>query len=649
MRLLERIFGKKRGRGEPSSVDRSHALELIARGNVLEDAGQAHDALALYDAALELTPNNARGHLNRGNALMGCSDVEAAVAAFSRALEIDPDYAGAHFNLGSVYMRRGNLLAAQKAYTRALEADPDYTDAEVALGAVLDDLRQYESACTHYRRALELQPGYAQVHCNLGNSLKKLNRFDDAIASYRRAIELDPNYADAYNNMATVLQDLGRLEESKAAYLKALELDANSIDTQGNLLFVLNYGESDPDCPALKHAHRYGDMVAQRAVRYTQWNCLPGFDRMLRVGFVSGDFREHPVGFFFESALGALVRASEGCVQCVAYSNHAFEDATTQRLRCLFHEWNSCVGVSDAELARKVHEDAIDVLIDLSGHTASNRLPVFAFKPAPVQVSWLGYFGTTGVQAVDYLLADPWTLPEGDEVNFTENIWRLPETRLCFTPPSSNVSVASPPALRNGYITFGCFNNLTKMADSVVALWAQVLNSVPGSRLLLKSPQLNEVSVRTSVQGRFASHGVDPARLVFEGLSPRDEYLAAYGRVDIALDPFPYTGGTTTVEALWMGVPVLTLAGERFLSRQGVGFLMNVGLPDWIAENQDQYLALAKAHAADLRALSRLRKNLRDRLLTSPICNAPRFARHFEAALRGMWKVWCRQQSKHTT
>jgi predicted O-linked N-acetylglucosamine transferase (SPINDLY family) len=286
----------------------------------------------------------------------------------------------------------------------------------------------------------------------------------------------------------------------------------------------------------------------------------------------------------------------------------------------------------------------IDILIDLSGHTGDNRLPMFAWKPAPVQVTWLGYFATTGVAAIDYLIADPWTLPKSEESSFSETIWRVPETRLCFTPPAILLNVTPPPMLVNGHITFGCFNNLTKMNEQVVALWARILAAVPNSRLYLKARALGEVAVQQSVMKRFAEHGIDPQRLTLETYVPRANYLEAYNQIDIALDPFPYTGGTTTVEALWMGVPVLTLAGKQFLARQGVGLLMNAGLPEWVASDQDDYLSRAIAHASDMQRLASLRAGLRQQVLASPIFDASRFARYFEAALRGMWEKWCHDQ-----
>jgi predicted O-linked N-acetylglucosamine transferase (SPINDLY family) len=290
---------------------------------------------------------------------------------------------------------------------------------------------------------------------------------------------------------------------------------------------------------------------------------------------------------------------------------------------------------------RRIRVDGIDILIDLSGHTAHNRLPMFAWKPAPVQASWLGYFATTGLAAMDYFIADPWTLPESMEAHFSEKIWRLPETRLCFTPPEFELALAPPPALVNGHLTFGGFNALPKMTEEVVALWARVLAAVPHSRLFLKAKQLKEASVRERTLDRFAAHGIDADRLILEASSPRADYLASYQRVDIALDPFPFPGGTTTVECLWMGVPVLTLPRESFLSRQGLGLLMNAGLANWVARDEDDYVARARAHASDLQGLARLHQGLRQQVLASPIFDARRFAGHFEAALRGMWTQWC--------
>ena len=413
-------------------------------------------------------------------------------------------------------------------------------------------------------------------------------------------------------------------------------------EARDNLLFVHNLQDTAPRV-ALAAARDYGAWTRTRATApYRTWQGTFDPDRPLRIGWVSGDLCIHPVGYFLDSILSALHQRHTELVH-VAYSNHSKKDALSARLKSYCSAWHEVMGWSDEQLAAQIHTDQIDILIDLSGHTAHNRLPVFAWKPAPVQVTWLGYFATTGVAEIDYLIADPHTLPESEEAHFTESIWRLPETRLCFTPPTDNIPVNPLPSLTNGYVTFGCFNNLAKMNDSVVATWGRLLQALPTSRLFLKTKQLADATVREETLARFAAHGIAPERLTLEGPTPRADYLAAYQRIDIALDPFPYPGGTTTVEALWMGVPVLTLAGERFLARQGVGLLMNAGLPEWVASSVDDYVARAIAHAQDLPRLATLRDHLRAQLLTSPVCDAERFAGHFATALRGMWQHHCQQ------
>ncbi|SBT09758.1 hypothetical protein PROAA_3420001 [Candidatus Propionivibrio aalborgensis] len=426
-----------------------------------------------------------------------------------------------------------------------------------------------------------------------------------------------------------------------ANYQRALELKPDFAVAHSNLLFIHNYRDDCSTDQRLSEAKRFGEMVARQVRVSAAWQVQPEVGRSLRVGLVSGDFRQHPVGNFLEGVLEALVRHASDRLTFFAYSTQHAADSVTERVKTSCCGWQCVVGLSDAQLAERIRADRIDILIDLSGHTSGNRLPMFAWKPAPVQATWLGYLATTGVGAIDYLIADAWTLPESEEVHFTEKIWRLPESYLCFTPPDAAIDVSPLPALSTGQVTFGCFNNLSKMNDAVVALWSRVLHAVPGSRLFLKASQLKEASVRQSIIDRFAAHGIDAERLILEGLVPRAEYLVPFQRVDIALDPFPYPGITTSVENLWMGIPVLTLAGESFLSRQGVGLLMNAGLPEWIATAPDDYVARAVSHAGDLDRLAELRSGLRQQVLASPIFDAQRFAGHFEAALRGMWKAWC--------
>ncbi|HSY29957.1 MAG TPA: tetratricopeptide repeat protein, partial [Burkholderiaceae bacterium] len=554
-----------------------------------------------------------------------------------------PDFAEGHGILGDILQGMGKPVEAVASYRRALQIKPDFVEAHCNLAFALHDLRKLEEAASSYRQALKIAPDNAEAHCHLGNVLKDLKQFDDAIISARRALKIKPDFAEGHSNLGEVLLAQGRPDEAAACYRRALEIDPDFGAARSAFLFMLNFLPNQSAADLLAEAQRYGALVARQARPYSDWRGTRDANRRLRVGFVSGDFRHHPVGFFLESALKALADIVTGEWELIAYSNHLSNDVVTDRIKSFFHIWRNVVGLPDETLARRIHDDAIDILIDLSGHTANNRLPVFAWKPAPVQVSWLGYFATTGVAAIDYFVADPWTAPAFEELHFVEKIWKLPETRFIFTPPLENVDVSMLPSLENGYITFGCFNNLSKITDDVVGVWARVLNAIPGSRLFLKAGQLDDMAVRQVMLARFSAHGIDEARIQLEGFTSRSSYLSTYNSVDISLDPFPYSGGATSAESLWMGVPVLTLSGERFISRQGVSLLMNVGLPEWVATDSDDYVARAVSHASDLQRLAALRRQLRQQVRQSPLFEAPRFAMNFKAAIRNMWTTWCDQ------
>ena len=501
-------------------------------------------------------------------------------------------------------------------------------------GAALHELGRPDEAVACYRRALALRPDAPEVCTNLGNALADQGRLDEAVACHRNAITLRPGYLNAHCNLGNALREQGRLDEALASYRRAIAIRPDHAAAHSDLLCTLNYLGTVPPAVTREEACRFGRMVAAKATPFAAWTAAATPER-LRVGLVSGDLRRHPVGYFIEGLLAAI---DPGRVEVFAYPTRNNPDDLTRRLRPHFAAWTCLDGLSDAAAARRIHADGVHILIDLSGHTAHNRLPVFAWRPAPVQATWLGYFATTGLAAIDHVLADPHVVPPGEEDHFTEGVWRLPESYLCFTPPDVALEVARLPALSSGAVTFGCFNNLAKMNDAVVALWARVVLAVPGSRLFLKTRQLDDRAVGEATRRRFAAFGLAVDRLVLEGASPRSELLKAYDRVDIALDPFPYPGGTTTVEALWMGVPTVTRRGDRFLAHIGESIAHNAGLGDWIAADDDDYVAKAVAHAADLGRLAGLRAGLRRQVLASPLFDAPRFARHFEAALWEMWE-----------
>jgi len=494
------------------------------------------------------------------------------------------------------------------------------------------------------RRALEIKPDFAEAHSNLGNVLKDLGQFDDAMVSYHRALKIKPDLAEVHGNLGHALKDIGQLDGAEASYRQALAIKPDYAEAHGGLLLALNYTATHAPAYCLAEARQYGRMVAKKVTaRFSAWQCVAKPER-LRVGMVSGDLWSHPVGFFLESMLAQLDNTR---IELIAYPTHHKADELTARIRPYFSAWKPLLGLNDEAAARLIHADGVHVLLDLSGHTGHNRLPVFAWKPAPVQVTWLGLPATTGVEEIDYVLGDPYALPPEFESHFTEAVWRMPDSCLCLAVPASPVQVVPLPALAAGYVTFGSFNNLTKMTDAVVAVWARILQSVPNSRLLLKTKQLSDPVVCANTRQRFADCGIAPDRLTLSGTLPsRDDHLAAYNKVDIALDTFPYPGVTTSVEALWMGVPVLSLRGDRFMSRTAESIAHNAGLPDWVAADEDDYVAKAVAFTADLGRLAALRAGLRQQVLASPLFDAPRFARNFDEALWGMWQTWCDKQQK---
>jgi predicted O-linked N-acetylglucosamine transferase (SPINDLY family) len=651
----------------------------FSRGTILLDRGDAQDALEAFARAVQYKPDSAGTHFNIGSAHARLAQHEAAARAYRQALGFKPDFVDAEIALGAALEELGQDEAALESYRRALkikpdhaqahekqadllkrlertselaiayrqmlELDPDNVDIVYSLGLVLRSLGQLRDAATHLRRAAELKPDFVNTHCHLGDIFMALRLFGEAAASYSKAIQLEPQNAEVHHNLGAAFKDLDQLDDALKSYRNALTIKPDFPIAQSNLLLTQHFLPGLSPEQLRDEAQRFGAMVSRLAPPPASLRNHADPDRRLRVGLVSADLRSHPVAYFIESVLEALSTEAAGRLELFAYSNSPDADDVTERLKGHLQGWYLAVGQPDEVLARRIRADGIDILIDLSGHTGKNRLPVFAWKAAPVQISWLGYFATTGVEAIDYLIADPWTLPPELESHFTEEILRLPETRLCFTPPPHNVEVTPLPALRNGYVTFACFNSLSKMNDAVVALWARVLHAVPGSRLRLAASPDQQIRWQHAVAERFAIHGISAERLHVLSAGPRAAYLATYQEVDIALDPFPYTGGTTSAEALWMGVPVLTLAGKSFLSRQGVGLLMNAGLPEWVAEDADDYVRRAVSHAADLPRLASLRAGMRQQVLASPLFDAPRFSRHFEEALRSVWRKWCVRQA----
>ncbi|MBP2295840.1 O-linked N-acetylglucosamine transferase, SPINDLY family protein [Azospirillum rugosum] len=582
---------------------------------------------------------------NLGTALRDLGRLDEAVAAYERVVRLAPDRADAHMAVGALHQLRRQPIEAIAAYRRAIAIRPDSAEAHSSLGMVLQEVGQREEAIAAFSAAILHKPSHAEGHSNLGFALQGLGRLSESAAAFAVALAFRPEFPEAWSNLGNTFKEMGLLDRAVAAYRTALAQRPHFPEAAGNLAMTQHYasecGNADFLATARESVARLGLATGVTAPPRAFPNAEDP-DRPLRVGYVSGDFNSHPVGYFLESVLAAHDRAA---VTIHCYANNVRRDALTDRLRARADVWRDIAGLDDDTVEGMVRGDGIDLLVDLSGHTAGNRLPLFARKPAPVQVSWLGYFGTTGLPAMDHIIADRHVVSPGEERFFTETVWRLPGSYLCFTPPSDRVPVTPPPMLGTGVVTLGCFQNRAKITSATVALWAGVLAAMPQARLLVKARQMGDAGVRQALRDRFAAHGIAANRVRMEGESPRADYLAGHGRIDIAVDTTPFGGGTTTAECLWMGVPLVTLRGDRWAGRIGESLLHTLGLADrLVADSPADYVAKVAALAGDPAALADLRAGLRGRLEQSPLCDGPGFARGLEAAYRAMWQGWCRKR-----
>jgi protein O-GlcNAc transferase len=607
-------------------------------GNALKESGQLDAANASYRRALQLKPDFAEAHNNLGTVLKELGQFEEAVASYRRALQLKPNYAEWHNNLGNALLALGQHAEAMASYHRAIEIEPDYAEPHNNLGCALLGLDQFEAALSSCRLSLKFKPDYAEAHNTLGVALKELGQLDAALTSYRRAVELKPDSAEAHNNLGVILLDLGKPNDALASYRQALKIKPDYADAFSGFLFCLNHSEAiAPQALFAEHREFAEQFETPLRAEWPPHHNVRDPGRCLQIGFVSGDLRNHAVAHFIEAVLAQL--SAHPQLSLHAYYNHVVEDSVTQRLRKSFRYWHPIAGLSDVALAKKIYADGIDILIDLSGHTAKNRLLTFARKPAPIQLSWIGYPGTTGLSAMDYYQSDRFLFPDSRfDDQFTEKIVRLPASSA-FLPSSEAPPVNSLPALNNGYITFGSFNRLNKISRSVIALWAQLLRALPNSKMLLGAmPQDGKYQ---GLIDWFAQEGIAPERLIFHARSNMGNYLALHHQVDICLDTFPYNGGTTTFHALWMGVPTLTLAGRTVAGWAGASILGHVGLETFAAHDPADFVQKGLAWADKLSELSEIRCGLRQRFAKSARGQPALIAASVERALRIMWQRWC--------
>jgi tetratricopeptide (TPR) repeat protein len=633
--------------GRPNEAQASYRMALEIKpdfedahsnlGVILSESGLLDEAEACFRKALQITPDSVGAHYNLGVILKKSGRLDEAEACYRRTLRIAPKYIGAHYNLGNLLRESGRLDEAQASYRAALQINPDFVEARSNLGLILKDLGRLDEAEACYLRVLNIRPDDAAAHCMLGAIYHDWGRSIDAAASCRRALEIDPDYTQARINLGGALQHMNRLDEAVTTFRRALESDPNCDLAHNNLLFCL-LQDARMDAEALFSEHlRFAEQFeAPLRAGWPRHGNSRDPDRPLQVGFVSGDLRDHAVAYFIEPVLAHLAGYAQ--LSLHAYSNTYIDDHITQRLRGHFAHWHPISSLSDAALAEKILADDIDILIDLSGHTAKNRLLTFARKPAPVQVSWMGYPGTTGLSAMDYYLADRFFVPhEGFSAQFSEKIVLLPASAP-FIPNKDAPPVNSLPALNNGYVTFGSFNRPSKINRPVVALWAQLLRSLPKSRMLLAGMPAKE---NDTLSEWFELEGIERSRLSFHMRSDMGRYLDLHHQVDICLDTFPYNGGTTTLHALWMGVPTLTLTGSTAAGRSGVTILSHAGLAAFIAHDAEDFLRKGLSMAGNHSKLEGIRSHLRERMTQSAMGQPAIIAAGLYQALCIMWQRWC--------
>lgn len=626
------------------SIAPEHPVALNNFANVLVEEGQYEAAVQCYREALALKADYAEAWLGLGNALHQQGMPDAAADSLGRALSIRPDYPMAHILLAEVLRRTAGLNDVITHYRKAVTLCPCSPDVLNGLGNALKDSRNYDEAVDCFTRAIRLKPGSAELHNNLGNTLKDQGRIGEAITHLKRALELKPDFAEALNNLGNAFLEQGRLREAIACYQKALRLWPEDAGTYSNYLYAINY---DPDhdptevyAEHLRFAERHEAPLA-KYIKSHHNTCDQS--RRLRIGYVSPDFCGHSVAYFLEPVLASH---DQDQFEIYCYYNNVVEDDVTRRLQGYASHWRVIAGVPDEQVTRIIREDKIDILVDLAGHTAMNRLLVFARKPAPVQATWVGYLNTTGLTAMDYRITDRFACPPGKyERLHTEELLLLPVVQGCYRPPPESPAIGPSPCIDSGYVTFGSFNNLAKVTPHVIRCWSEILKTVPDSRLLMIARGLEQGKER--VLAEFHSHGIDSGRLVLMGAQPFDRYLALHNQLDIHLDTFPYTGGTVTCHCLWMGVPVVTVTGNAVTSRNGASILGALGLDNLVAHSRDDYVDIAKGLAGDPKRLQDLRSGMRKRMRASSVMNPGQVTDSLEKAYKSIWEKWCRE--RHST
>jgi predicted O-linked N-acetylglucosamine transferase (SPINDLY family) len=606
-------------------------------GSALQGQGRLGESIEAYQQAIHLQPDYVKAYNNLGIILKEQGRLEESIEAYQQVIHLQPDYVKVHNNLGNALQEQGRLEESIQAYQQAIHLRPDYAEAYSNLGVALQKQGRLEESVQAHQQAIHLQPDYADAYSNLGNALREQGRLEESIQVYQQAIHLRPDHAEAYNNLGNVLREQRRLEESIQAYQQAIHLRPDYAEAYNNLIFSQDFhpdiGLQEQQAERQKWNQRFILPLAN-SIQLHPNDRNP--ERLLRIGYVSADFRRHSAA----QAFGQLIlNYNRKQFDVFCYSGVVKEDELTKRFKDAASGWYSTLGKSDKELVEQIRNDKIDILVDLSGHTSGNRLLTFGYKPAPIQVTGIGH-DAPGVTTIDYRLTTSIRTRPEEEKHFVEKPVYL-DFSIGFMIPSEIPSVGYLPAYENGHVTFGCLNKFSKTSDDSLELWTSLLKRIPNSKLLLKSGELNDMELRGRTIDHLSHLGVAPNKVILLGGTSQYEHLNTYNQVDISLDTFPYGGGITTFESLCMGSPVVGLTGGLKQShRNSSAILSPLGLNEWVAKIKDEYVEIACHWASNLGELSELRQELRDRVLTQ----TAKFVPQIEIAYREMWSRWCRRE-----
>ena len=630
---LKNLFGGSGAAPQPTSAE--DALVLRKRGNEALAQGHLDEATRFYRKALALASNDVATLVNLGFVLNEQRRYAEARSHLEKATGLEPKHDDALYMLATVERKSGSPERAIELFRAALAVKPDFAECRRDLCRLLLERGDMASARQAVEAALAIEPDAADLHCFVGILHHDARDLDRAIACYEKALAIQPGYAEVHGHWAISLQERGDLDGSIARSRQALQLNPELEGPQHNLLFALNY-HPDMSPEEIFAAYRDYDRRVGLPLR-TKWVTHPNSHdagRRLKVGYVSPDFRQHVVGLFLEPL---LAHHDKSVIEVFAYAQPSVQDAATTRYKRYVDHWIPTKDLDDDALAARIRADGVDILVDLAGHTASNRLHVFARKPAPVSLSWLGFGYTTGLSAIDYLLTDDACAPPGSEPLFSEQPWRLATPAFAYRPAEGMGEVSALPAMERGFVTFGTLTRAIRVNHRTIKVWSQILHRIPQSRLVVDSGSYQHPNMCAALLEKFSAHGIGPERLQIGYHTPPWDVLRD---IDIALDCFPHNSGTTLFESLYMGLPYVTLAGRPSVGRLGSSILIGVGHPEWIAHTEDEYVEKCVALASDLPALATLRASLRDQMRASALMDEAGFARKVEAAYREMFKRW---------